>query len=1452
MASIFNDTLTGRTMLFPCAAGVQMPQIGANDTKIKVTNGRSPTPSMLLPMTIVPQDANPVNSRYVKMVSNGMSFAQEVVEDRCLHMMPFSEKYFEEVFNPGAFVPAPKKTTQIIGRHDKRGTDIRHMPCYLKKIAKPLPLTPLRKQVKEKAHELHKQALLDAQLKKEPKKGKDPLSQSASSFFLTETVSESTLPSQLKPIPEGQDGLSKKEETKMKKEVKLETSLKPERRDVNKSGNSTFLSIPKSDQGPVSRISTITETDEHGETKEKRGDWDDHLMSRLSQLTANWIVHERTPGDKQKTKLSQVLGSWYGAPTHTDLVREEMSDGEEEEKEKDKKPKKKWKKKEASLLARVYNITPPPGVALDPYSDDNQAPFYRQPAGIRKKKRSEEKEEAGSINATAHNILIKELSETSPPKLTDFLSPRVGRKVYNTDNLFQQEQLIGNKQLYTRGDPAHIYMESKNKYQKHLQREMPPRPETWYLEQESDVTNDDARSKSVCGPKVAEKGHKRWAGLPEPVDDTANVMKATAPGFDPVYTKPVDPKQRRKVKQNSALMTIVNEWRSKWFVSGQFADSTPQDLIKDMADIQAHVRLKAIGTVAKATEYKPPQDDGVLLEGTEPDTAVELPEEIFVALECLLDDSHLQVRKTAAITLYSLDRPTDKAKERLREMLFSQSGVDRWAAAQCLAHYGECDSDVVAEIIRQILNCEGAIKYEQGIQLLAKISNSSTLVHCMVAEQLNSSSWRHRVIACKIIPTLFGSINRDIAQKLSQLMWHDWHVEVRNAAAQCLGKTSHGRDVHNDIRERILDGSERTKLEAINKLGQLGIMTAKLLPAFLECFADPYVSIRCEVCITCGNLQIKEEQVLNRLIHLATFDPIWKVKALAIQALGRIGEVTEDIKESLLWAMRYEEKEGVRAEACHSLVALGVQDDEVLDALQERLLVESSSLVREEMIEALSQFGLSTSEDMDMVAQIKSEVRKLCTRNIIASQILVNETDEARREQLARMVCQTEEDIEALNQKKAVILRRIRSQARSIDSRSSSAEPRTSTPVPKVKIGSDSTSPEVISREVTIFTPTADKELEAILSNQEDEADSRPITGASGNGLLKQISEVEKEEGAVEEDQDVGQAMPATVTFLTNEDDDVKDKRTDSTTKAAASGGDNTTPAVKHQLDVPQLPTLTQNQIGGFLSPAVSMREPAGSRLSTSQFSGRRSILSRDSMKERQRLNAQVSAIYSGLDARYAGMISDLCRIDRGLDTKGSSAASSTDTSLNNAVMSRSHIQAAHAQIEAILSRTSNLKDGEDTIENQNVAATTGEGDTADQAKASGEQDGNQTQENMTEDGGKQTTQSLAIDLETVGNCEGDEQRKNEDHQMDKDDADVEWKSFADTLSKDGGENVSFGGSTSYPSFEDDPDDPNVARSYVSTAGLTAQASEYDNNSVVSDNDLEEDLEQEGGVLKIY
>ena len=49
----------------------------------------------------------------------------------------------------------------------------------------------------------------------------------------------------------------------------------------------------------------------------------------------------------------------------------------------------------------------------------------------------------GAINATAHNVTIQSHSEDPPKTLKDLLSPRVGDKIYQTDNKFQQEWLTG-------------------------------------------------------------------------------------------------------------------------------------------------------------------------------------------------------------------------------------------------------------------------------------------------------------------------------------------------------------------------------------------------------------------------------------------------------------------------------------------------------------------------------------------------------------------------------------------------------------------------------------------------------------------------------------------------------------------------------------------------------------------------------------------------------------------------------------------------------------------------------------------------------------------------------------------------------------------------------------------------------------------------------------------------
>ena len=63
---------------------------------------------------------------------------------------------------------------------------------------------------------------------------------------------------------------------------------------------------------------------------------------------------------------------------------------------------------------------------------------------------------------------------------------------------------------------------------------------------------------------------------------------------------------------------------------------------------------------------------------------------------------------------------------------------------------------------------------------------------------------------------------KDITHKLSNLMWNDWHHEVRKAAAQTLGRTGHGKEVHDDLRDRLLEGNERDRIDALHKIAHLG------------------------------------------------------------------------------------------------------------------------------------------------------------------------------------------------------------------------------------------------------------------------------------------------------------------------------------------------------------------------------------------------------------------------------------------------------------------------------------------------------------------------------------------------------------------------------------------------------------------------------------------------------
>ncbi|XP_052099876.1 HEAT repeat-containing protein 4-like isoform X2 [Mytilus californianus] len=1191
--------------LFSCAARVKIPQLGAEDSQLSLQlPPKKPAQTSIVFRSF--SHPEPVDRRYLKKISSDLHFGEDVVKDRCFHMLPYDEKYLFEALSLDGIVEAPEKAKIPPGRHDSRGTDNRHMPCNLTKSTKS-HLKPLKRKIMEKAKQMHDDAIQKAAIDEEKRKAEaipeneEEEIEVKQSFFITEPQLQPPQPSSVRYIPPAPHWeLPKREEAQPdKKEVKVQPKPKPSTKSV------------------ISRVSKgrpiVLE-------EKKEDDWDAYVLSKLSKNIAQKLVHEGIADPERKERLTKLLETQYGKADLNNFfldendildVHEEM-EKKEREKEKESKPKKKWKKKEASVLQRVYNMQEVEREANDPYSDDNKAPFYRQPIGLRRVIKEREKEEAeslgiGVINKTA-DIEIPEYKASPPPTIRDYVNPKVGDKLYESDNKFIQEWLTGTEQVYSK-DKEKIVMSSTSHYKKFYKIDRPKPADGWYpidVMEEKDTYRTQSPTPTPRMKRV-ERGFKRWKALPEPTDGEATSM--IPPGFDPEFHRSPDPTTRRLTKQNASLVQVIDEWRQRYHLSGQLLDSTPDDLIRDMGDIQSHVRLQAIATLSKVAEYRAATEDpfNMAFKDIPLDNPYSrsIPEKLYVALECLLEDSNDRVRCAAAITLYSLNRPCDKAKDIMYGTMKGESRIDRWAAAQCLAHSGVCNSLIVGEIIHQLLTTEDTIKHERAISLLGKLSIFSPLVHGMTAELLNSSSWRHKVIACKILPTLHGTINKDITSKLSDLMWNDWHSDVRKSAAQCLGKTSHGKEVHDDLKERLTIDNEEIRLEAINKIGQLGIMTAKLLPTFLKCFEDDYISIRSEVCITCGNIELKDEVVVEKLILLATFDPIWKVKALAFQALGNIGVISEEITECLLWAVRYEEKAAVRAEACHTIAVLELQTEDVAEVLQERFLVESSPIVRDEIAATLQMFGISATEDMDMVTQIKSEVRKLCTRNNIASQIVLNEKDQQKEENLARMIYESQKEVKENEREKEPIMQRIRSM--------SQASSRTETPAPKIVIETDTPASPVPSREGAVFTPTAEEELDTILSREESTATPETVSTTPGLKSRTENDESESESKSrlekISERADSGSQLSQSMT----EEEEKPVSRPGSKVKF---------------LEVEEKP---------LTAPSKSSAMGLGSEIRA---------FSRDAIKERDKINREARNTFAAFDERYADLTDDLLLVD--------------------------------------------------------------------------------------------------------------------------------------------------------------------------------------------------------------
>ncbi|XP_058511182.1 HEAT repeat-containing protein 4 isoform X2 [Ochotona princeps] len=702
--------------------------------------------------------------------------------------------------------------------------------------------------------------------------------------------------------------------------------------------------------------------------------WEAVVLAKLNKRTARWIQSKRPlrPGESPN-KWQSFLRQQYDW-SH---IRDELSSASDLE------LLQQLEEEEAAELEEDQDVIVSP--------KENKKPELPLPAYYRLSCYSPQ-EQTDEImpknNKTAEDI--KEKRTVSSPQVESCfrqVNPRAGKFAYSTDNAFEQETLLDEVQIvhHIGAKRDQIFLENLNQYNKQLCKVFPETPEKWSCQPVPEAP---------CRPV---KGALRWTALPTPAKDLLLHVDEDAS----VQARRSKKQARLTVMDMSwelvALRRMLQEWKAAWTLIIEWHHETVESLLRNLTDMHDDIRIQALVTCATAALEQPVivtshGDTDEDKTSTKAPVLHSLPEVLQPALEAALSDKNANVQMAAAICQYAIRTSNPLAQSIMQTVLVKGNTVDSWAAAQCLAVEGTATYPVIKRILHQLFYKKNEDTEEQACVLLSHLSKKTTLIHTMLAVELNSPQWKDRIVACRAFSRISGNVCLDMKCKLIQLMWKDWNKEVRQAAARALGQMGLGKELHDAIRVKLGQGNSQERVEALSLIGGLKLMTAKLLPSFLRCFSDNFIAVRQAACLAAGALQIRDKMVLDCLLNLMQRDPYWKIKAFAIRALGQIGQVSPQLTDLLLWAIHYEESPGVRLEACRSILALKLQGDQVRDTFLDVLLLENHEAVLKEIYHAMKILNLKNEGNQEMLQKINNKIKMLSQKDLVTQKILKIET----------------------------------------------------------------------------------------------------------------------------------------------------------------------------------------------------------------------------------------------------------------------------------------------------------------------------------------------------------------------------------------------------------------------------------------------------------------------------
>ncbi|KAM5129341.1 HEAT repeat-containing protein 4 [Mantella aurantiaca] len=658
---------------------------------------------------------------------------------------------------------------------------------------------------------------------------------------------------------------------------------------------------------------------------------DEVLLKMLTKATAQWLLAHSSQQKDTKEKFCQQYGLKKAATLISEdhLTEEDFRTCNEVEKSKLQNVQVVLKERKAETLLPVYYNIPE---------------YLPSPT---------EEEETGSKNKTTETLVVKHYELSPPLRLQDTINPKAGKYVYATENEFEKELYSGASKIVHQANTKQrdfILMDNHNKYKKCVQESLPKSYHEWGL----------ADGKPKRGPLKIQQG----------------------------------PWNERRVLHN-----IVSQWRSAWAISSMWKEATLEQLTRDLSSVHKASKISALVTIASSAVAGPldgidPQEmtvkknDGIKISAPVP----ALPSEIRNLVADALHSEDDLVRMAAALCQFFIQEFSGEARKIMLTILENGNDADSWAAAQCLALEGNHSYLVIQRILTQLFEVLDKETEEQTFYLLRLLSQQTNLIYSLLGEALNRSNWKDRIVACRALSRLHGNISRDVKNKLNHVMWKDWSPAVRWAAAKALGGLDQGKEVHDQLRKYLEGDSWKSKVKALSLIGWLQIMTAQLFPGFLQCFTNDFAAVRRQACRTAGALHITDEMVMEHLYRIIQYDPVWKIQAQAIRALGQIGQITPQVKDLLLWAMKLEEP-GVRIEVYNCIAKLQLGNFEFQYALQDRLTLESHGLANRELKKTLDALNMKQSENQEMLSMIKQQMSKLCQKEVLFPKILKLDED---------------------------------------------------------------------------------------------------------------------------------------------------------------------------------------------------------------------------------------------------------------------------------------------------------------------------------------------------------------------------------------------------------------------------------------------------------------------------